>query len=65
MKRSTVAIKYLHALDLKNFELLSTLRSIMVFMELVYMVLNSDANWLNNSDECYKLKCNYGNARTT
>lgn len=27
----------------------------MVFMELVYMVLNSDANWLNNSDECYKL----------
>lgn len=24
-------------------------------MELVYMVLNSDANWLNNSDECYKL----------
>lgn len=26
MKRSTVAIKYLHALDLKNFELLSTLQ---------------------------------------
>lgn len=32
-------------------------------MELVYMVLNFDVNWFNNSDECYKLKCNYGNVR--
>lgn len=49
----------------KNLNCYQLHRSIMVFMELVYMVLNSDANWLNNSDECYKLKCNYGNARTT
>lgn len=39
----------------KNLNCYQLHRSIMVFMELVYMVLNSDANWLNNSDECYKL----------
>lgn len=65
LKRSTVAIKYLRALDLNFLNCYQLFRSIMVFMELVYMVMNWVANWLDKREACYLLKYNYGNARTT